>query len=196
MKSAKEICFDSLYLYLSRLAIFTDAEKQILERAFTFREVPKNCKLTEAGKIAAEVFFISRGLIHLYYDKDGEEITSFIFKEGLFASCYDSFLCQQPSIQTLETLERCQLLTIDFKQLQQLYNDLPKFNVIARKVTEQRFINLQMILSSFILDSPEERYRKFVSQHGDLLLRVKHSIIASYLGVTPVSLSRIRKRLL
>ncbi|RYZ20118.1 MAG: hypothetical protein EOO10_23570 [Chitinophagaceae bacterium] len=67
---------------------------------------------------------------------------------------------------------------------------------MARKVAEQRFINAQLLLSSFILDSPEERYRKFEGQHGDLLLRVPHHIIASYLGITPVSLSRIRKRLM
>jgi CRP-like cAMP-binding protein len=52
------------------------------------------------------------------------------------------------------------------------------------------------MLSSFILDSPEERYRQFEKQHGDLLLRVPHHMIASYLGITPVSLSRIRKRLM
>jgi CRP/FNR family transcriptional regulator, anaerobic regulatory protein len=63
-------------------------------------------------------------------------------------------------------------------------------------VAEQRFINAQLLLSSFILDSPEERYRKFEDMHGDLLLRVPHHMIASYLGITPVSLSRIRKRLM
>ena len=69
-------------------------------------------------------------------------------------------------------------------------------HIVARKVAEQRFINAQMMLASFILDSTEERYCKFEEQHGDLLLRVPHHIIASYLGITPVSLSRIRKRLM
>jgi hypothetical protein len=69
-------------------------------------------------------------------------------------------------------------------------------NILTRKVAEQRFINAQRILSSFILDSPEDRYRKFEEQNKDLLQRVPQHIIASFLGITPVSLSRIRKRII
>ncbi len=188
--------FKNLYEYIQPFVSFTESEKQILESAFTFRQVPKKFKLAEEGKIAKELYFILNGLVRLYYTKDGEEITGYIFKENLFASSYDSFLRQVPSIQTLETLEECDLLVISYKRLQQLYDELHKMHIVARKVAEQRFINAQLMLSSFILDSPEERYRKFEQQHGDLLLRVPHHIIASYLGITPVSLSRIRKRLM
>ena len=188
--------FENFYSYTNQIVTFTSSEKQIVESAFTFRQVPKRFKLAEEGKIAKELFFILKGLVRLYYTKDGEEITGFIFKENLFASSYDSFLRQVPSIQTLETLEDCDLLVINKRELDELYEALPKMHILARKVAEQRFINAQMILSSFILDSPEERYRKFEEQHGDLLLRVPHHIIASYLGITPVSLSRIRKRLM
>lgn len=188
--------FKNLYEYIQPFVSFTESEKQILESAFTFRQVPKKFKLAEEGKIAKELYFILNGLVRLYYTKDGEEITGYIFKENLFASSYDSFLRQVPSIQTLETLDDCDLLVISYKRLQQLYDELHKMHIVARKVAEQRFINAQLMLSSFILDSPEERYRKFEQQHGDLLLRVPHHIIASYLGITPVSLSRIRKRLM
>ena len=188
--------FENFYKYTDTIVTFTNSEKQILESAFTFRQVPKRFKLAEEGKTAKELFFILKGLVRLYYTKDGDEITGFIFKESLFASSYDSFLRQVPSIQTLETLEDCDLLVINKRELDQLYEALPKMHILARKVAEQRFINGQMILSSFILDSPEERYRKFEEQHGDLLLRVPHHIIASYLGITPVSFSRIRKRIM
>ncbi|HCR54650.1 MAG TPA: Crp/Fnr family transcriptional regulator, partial [Cytophagales bacterium] len=124
-----------------------------------------------------------------------EEITGFIFKEHLFASSYDSFLRKVPSLQTLETLEACELLVITYQKLEELYVTLPKINVLTRKVAEQRFINGQQILSSFLLESPEERYRRFEVQHKDLLQRVPQNMIASFLGITPVSLSRIRKRM-
>jgi CRP-like cAMP-binding protein len=88
------------------------------------------------------------------------------------------------------------LLVINKTELEKLYEALPKMHILARKVAEQRFINAQLMLSSFILDTPEERYSKFEKQHGHLLLRVPHHIIASLLGITPVSLSRIRKRLI
>ena len=190
------LMFEPLYQYIQPFAALSGPETEILEHAFFFRQVPKKHKLAEEGKIAKELYFIIKGLVRLYYTKDGEEITGYIFKENLFASSYDSFLRQAPSMQTLETLEDCDLLVISYTRLQQLYDELPKMHIVARKVAEQRFINAQMMLSSFILDSPEERYRKFAAQHGDLLLRVPHHIIASYLGITPVSLSRIRKRLM
>jgi CRP-like cAMP-binding protein len=191
-----ESMFAAFYQYTNKIITFTESEKQILEDAFTFRQVPKKFKLTEEGKIAKELYFVLKGLVRLYYTKDGEEITGFIFREQLFASSYDSFLRQVPSIQTLETLEDSDLLVIGYTRMQQLYEQLPKMHILARKVAEQRFINAQLMLSSFILDSPEERYRKFEAQHGDLLLRVPHHMIASYLGITPVSLSRIRKRVM
>ena len=112
--------FKNLYEYIQPFVSFTESEKQILESAFTFRQVPKNFKLAEEGKIAKELYFILNGLVRLYDTKDGKEITGYIFKENLFASSYDSFLRQVPSIQTLETLEDCDLLVISYKRLQQL----------------------------------------------------------------------------
>ncbi|MBH2003367.1 MAG: Crp/Fnr family transcriptional regulator [Sphingobacteriia bacterium] len=188
--------FEQFFANASNLVRFTNQEKQLIEHAFTFRQVPKKFKLTEQGKIAREVCFINKGLLRLYYTKDGEDITAFIFKENLFASCYDSFLRKVPSILTLEALEDADLLVINYEELHQLYELVPAMNTLSRKIAEQRFVNAQMILSSYILDSPEERYRKFEAEHGDLLLRVPHYMIASFLGITPVSLSRIRKRLM
>ena len=171
-------------------------ERAVFENAFTFRQVPKKFTLVDYGQITRELFFINKGLLRLYYKKDGEEITGFIFREGLFASSYDSFLRQAPSIQYLETLEDCELLVLRHEKMEELYRILPKINIFTRKVAEQRFINAQMILSSFLLDTPEERYVKFVEHNADLLLRVPHHLIASYLGITPVSMSRIRKRIM
>lgn len=188
--------FEKFYQYIHQFASFTDSEKKLLSSAFVFKQVPRKFRLAEEGRIAKELYFINKGLIRLYYNKEGEEITGYIFKDGLFASSYDSYLQQTPGIQILETLEDCDLLVISKKGLDQLYGQLPQMQVLGRKVAEQRFINAQQMLSSFIMDSPEERYRKFEEQQGDLLLRVPHHMIASYLGITPVSLSRIRKRLM
>jgi CRP-like cAMP-binding protein len=188
--------FQSFYQYTSSIVSFSGSEKALVESAFTYRQVPAKFKLVEEGKIARELYFILEGLVRLYYTKDGEEITGFLFKEQLFASSYDSFLRQVPSIQTLETIEPCNLLVISKERLDNLYQELPKMQVLGRKVAEQRFINAQLLLSSFILDSPEERYRKFEESHKDLLLRVPQHMIASFLGITPVSLSRIRKRIM
>lgn len=186
--------YTALHQLVSQFVSLSSREKQVLENAFVFREIPKNFKLVEPGRIATELYFINKGLLRLYYVKDSEEITGFIFREHLFASSYESFLRQAPSIQALESLEPCELLVTSYERIQELYESLPKINILTRKVAEQRFINSQMILSSFLLDTPEQRYQKFEAQNRDLLQRVPQKIIASYLGITPVSLSRIRKR--
>jgi CRP-like cAMP-binding protein len=187
--------FEALHRMVSHFVRFTDDEKRIFEQAFTVRHIPRKFTLIKEGQIARELFFINTGMLRLYYNKQGEEITGFIFREHLFSGSYESFIRQEPGIQYLESLEDCELLVLSYDNLNHLYEILPKVNIMTRKIAEQRFINAQKILSSFLLDSPEQRYCKFADEHADLLLRVPHHIIASYLGITPVSMSRIRNRL-
>ena len=188
--------FEKLHKLAGQFVHFTSKEKLIFENAFTFKQIPKNYTLVKEGEIADEIYFINKGLLRLYYNKEGEYITGYIFREHLFASSYDSFLQRAPSIQYLESLEESDLLAITYDRMEELYKELPKMNILVRKIAEQRFINAQQILSSFLIDSPEVRYRKFAGKNGDLFLRIPHHIIASYLGITPVSLSRIRKRVI
>jgi CRP-like cAMP-binding protein len=187
--------YQQIHHSIAQFVNLSDKEKDYLEEAFTIRHVPKTFKLVEEGQVSKELYFINKGLIRLFYNKEGEEITGYIFKENLFSSSYDSFLTQAPSLQTLETLEDSELLVINRDDLDVLYEQVPKMHIFIRKMAEQRFINVQRILSSFILDSPAERYSKFEATNKDLLQRVPQHYIASFLGITPVSLSRIRKRL-
>ncbi len=175
---------------------FNAREKELFQSAFTYREVPRHVTLIREGQVANELYFIKKGLLRLYYNKEGDYITAYFFREHLFAGSFESFLQSSPGIQYLETLEKSELLVLTKEKLDELYETMPKINILTRKIAEQRFINAQQILSSFLLDSPEERYRKFIRQNSDLFLRIPHHLIASYLGITPVSLSRIRKRLM
>jgi CRP-like cAMP-binding protein len=187
--------YKALKEQLNAIVPISEKEWNIIRNKFIFRQVPKKFVLVKTGDIADEVYFVNKGLLRLYYEKDGEEITAFIYSENLFASSYDSFLSKTKSNQCIDAIEDCDLLVLSYQAMQELYAEVPKFNIIARIVAEQRFINAQRILSSFILDSPEERYLKFTKQFPNLIQRVPQHIIASYLGVTPVSLSRIRKRI-
>ncbi len=186
--------FELLQQVSGSLVRLNDQEWERFKTAFSSRKVNKKTLLVKSGQICKEIYFINKGLLRLFYDKEDLEITAFIFKEGLFATSYDSFLKQSPGIQNLEAIDDSELLVISFDELNKLYEEIPAMHIFTRKMAEQRFINAQNILSSFILDSPETRYYKFEKEHPDLLLRVPHHLIASFLGITPVSMSRIRAR--
>ncbi len=188
--------YGQLHQSINQFIETSEEEKDLLERSFTYREVAKKFRLVDFGKVSTHIYFINKGIIRLFYPKEGEEITGYLFKENLFSSSYDSFLTQTPSSQILEAVEDCELLVISSEDMERLYAKIPSMHIFTRKMAEQRFINAQRILSSFILDSPEERYKKFEAANKDLINRVPQHYIASFLGITPVSLSRIRKRLM
>ena len=187
---------EQLSIILNRLLPLEQEEWQLLADSFERINVPAKTVLTEEGSKAQEIFYISQGILRLYYNtRDNEQVTAFLFSENMFASSLESFLLQAPSNQVLETLEPCTLLVITKERLENLYQNVPKTHILMRKVMEHRFVMAQQLLSSYILASPQERYQQFAAKNPDLLQRVPQHIIASFLGVTPVSLSRIRKRL-
>ncbi len=127
--------------------------------------------------------------------KEGEEKTLFFFKEGMIAGSIESYLTQTPSELILEALEDTELLAISGEGLQELYDLSIKFSKAGLLLTQHRLATLMKFFTSFVFDSPEARYQEFQKNHPDLIQRVPQHIIASFLGITPVSLSRIRKRI-
>lgn len=174
---------------------FEEKEWAIIADAFTPIQISAKQTLSHLGKIEDKLYFVIKGILRLYcLDTRQDEKTIFLFSENHFASCYHSFLTRTPSAQALETLEDCTLLSICKKDFDQMHLSVPKMNIVTRMIADQRFINGQNIFMGHITRTPEERYLEFEKQHGNLMLRVPQNIIASFLGVTPVSLSRIRKR--
>lgn len=187
--------FGQLFAVVSNMLHLTEKEWQLFTAAFTYRSVPKKYVLVNVGQVAREAYFINKGAARLLFTKDGEEISAnFIFENGFIASL-ESFLLQTPSRQAIETLEDCELLVITKSKLDELIAAQPMFNGFSRAIAEMAFIMLQKRASSFILDSPEERYQNMLKERPEILARVPQHMIASYLGITPVSLSRIRKRI-
>ncbi|WP_165825435.1 Crp/Fnr family transcriptional regulator [Pedobacter yonginense] len=180
-----------------RCVILNISEWEAFKESFTLIKVPAKKILLKKGQVAHHLYFVNHGILRLYYiNSRGEDITAFFFKEKLFAGSYESFILQKPSLQQIEALEDTELLSISFDKLQELYKEIPKINILTRVITEQRFITGQEIFSSFILKTAEERYVLFSEKHPDLLLRVPLQYVASFLGMTAVSLSRIRRRLI
>lgn len=174
---------------------FTDAELELVMKYFEVKNIKKKTILLKAGDTAQELYFIVSGCMRLFYEKDGADISAYFFTDLMFAGAYDSFASRQPSRHSIETSEDCQILTISYKGWQQLFIELPKMNRFVLKIIEERFISLHKLYTSLILDTPEERFINLQTERPDILQRIPQHQIATFLGVTPVSLSRIRNRL-
>jgi len=175
---------------------FNDSELEIIMPYFEQKIFKKKSILLEIGKVSNEVFYLINGCIRLYCEKDGEELSTYFFTENMFAGSYDSFLSRKLSKVAIETLEDCEVLVLSHESLESLYQVFPKMNEFIRKAIEQRFVLLHDLFISYLLNSPEERYLTLIKDRPELLQRIPQHQIASFLGITPVSLSRIRNRVL
>jgi CRP-like cAMP-binding protein len=177
-----------------QITSFSDSELTIVLKYFEKKTIKKKTNLLQAGKIANEVYFIISGCMRLFCEKDGVELSTYFFTERTFAGSYASFISRKPSQHSIETVEDCQVLSLSYQALQELYNIFPKMNEFIRKSIEERFVVIHDLFTSYILNSPEERYLSLLKDSPDLLNRIPQHQIASFLGITPVSLSRIRNR--
>jgi CRP-like cAMP-binding protein len=173
---------------------FNDSELEIIMPYFEQKKFKKKSILLQSNKISNEVFYIVEGCIRLYCEKNGQDLTTYFFTENMFAGTYDSFISRKPTRIAMEALEDTEVLALSYKALEELYKVFPKMNEFVRKSIEQRFVVLHDLFTSYLLNSPEERYINLIKERPDLLKRIPQHQIASFLGITPVSLSRIRNR--
>ena len=188
--------FQQFWHFADSFVPFSQQEKEKVQQKFTLKDIPSFHPLVNIGETSSEIYFVNRGCLRFYYLlPSGDEVTGFIFEEEHFAGVLESFFTQTPSTQVLQTLENCELLALSFTDLHHLYQQVPKMNVLVRMILEQRMAYAQKVVASLIMQTPVERYEQLLQNRPGLLQRVPQKILASYLGITPVSLSRIRKRI-
>jgi len=173
---------------------FNDSELEIIMPYFEAKKFKKKTQLLDIGKVSNEVYYLIKGCIRLYCEKDEEELSTYFFTENMFAGSYDSFLSRKRSKVAIETLEECDVLVLTHEAQEELYEVFPKMNEFIRKAIEARFVLLHDLFISYLLNSPQERYLTLLKERPELLQRIPQHQIASFLGITPVSLSRIRNR--
>ncbi len=148
------------------------------------------------GKIFKKIFYIKKGLLRIFFvTESGEEKTFFFRWEGQIAAIPECIFDNQPTRQTWQALEDCELMEIDFDIVEKLSENNISLIKTRLGFAEKMFLDALKRVESFILDKPEERYQKLIIQKPEIVKRVADKHIASFIGVTPVSLSRIRKRL-
>lgn len=166
-----------------------------LQTMFTEIRVPAKTTLLREGEIANRIYFINEGCLRLWFNDDGRDITFQFFFEHQEVSSFESFYNNEASLFNIETIEPSHLIIIEKDNYQKMLKMLPQLKEYSSELLANRFVNYTKLFLSRIKDSPEKRYMELCSQNPQLLERIPHHYIASYLGITPVSLSRIRSRI-
>ncbi|WP_020528872.1 Crp/Fnr family transcriptional regulator [Flexithrix dorotheae] len=180
---------------LNELVKLNPEEEELITSSFTPLTLSKGDFFLREGNVCKYVGFLRKGLVRYFVLKNEEESTFEFTKEGDFISDYSSFNRKEKSIQNIEAIEDCDLLVINQEKLHYIFNNIPNGNHLGRLIIEHRFDVMVNQLLAVYMQNSEQRYQKFVSDYADLTQRIPQYLIASYVGVQPPSLSRIRKRL-
>lgn len=184
-----------LIYYIQKWVDLSEADAASILAAFEPIAVKKKTQLLAPQEVCRYVYFITSGSMRSYHiDQKGTEHIYQLRLENSWISDLESFFSQKPSKYYIESMEDSTLLRISFDKLEMLYAEVPKMERYFRILFQKAYINALQRLNSTMWDSAEERYQDMVKENCDILQRVPQTYIASYLGITPESLSRIRKK--
>lgn len=185
-----------LIAFLSKIDALTPEEITELAGQITVHQIKKDTILVHQGKVCRLCYFVLKGCLRQYTLEDGVEKTIAFYTEDQAINFFTSKNSQTPSGSSLATLEDALLLIGNPEEEMEMYAKFPKLERIAQAMVEQEFGKTQDAFASFITSSPEQRYLNLLNERPDLVQRVPQRLLASYLGMTPESLSRIRKRII
>lgn len=183
-----------LRAYLAEKIRFTANTETLLHDLCTVENYPKKTYLVERGQICKKVFFIEKGVSRAYYLQKGKEVTSFFAKEGQFVTANNSLLTGQSSDYNIQLIEDSQVISINYEKLQIYINDYPKLQHLVRLITHELFLRVDERIKKILFLTPEERYLNFLKDFPNLSLRVPLGHIASYIGISQETLSRVRAK--
>ncbi len=183
--------------FISRLKeygyISSDAEKALQMKIQCIAKT-KGSYIIKEGQIAPSFFVIERGLVRSFLKRDGQEITVWFGYENVPFASIASFFDNKPSLETIQCLEDCVFQYIDGKDLNELYKQYNEINTIGRKILEEYLKILDERSFSLQTQSAEDRYKALIQNEPEIIKRVPLGYIASYLGVSQETLSRVRRK--
>lgn len=183
-----------LHAYLERISPFTKEDWNFTLQSFKEEKYKKGDYFIKEGGYCEKVSFVSEGLFKLYYLVEGQEKIMLFFAEGQFLTDYFGYLTQTPSIRPIEALEDSVVYTITRKKLNHLIETSQTWSNIARIMAERAYILAVQRANRLLHDDFDTRFITFMTEYPSLWQRVPQYMIASYLGMTPETLSRVKKR--
>jgi CRP-like cAMP-binding protein len=170
---------------------------EIIERIkdiFDREEFPAKTLLVKEGTLAKKLFYIEKGCCRAWFNNDGKDVTYQFLFEGNFASSFETIISNDISWYSVETLEPTVMYSVGIEDFRKHMEQHLHIKAFYYQYVEKRLLFYQKLFVDHIKDSPEQRYRELLEQHPEIVLRVPQHYIASFLGITSVSLSRIRNR--
>lgn len=177
---------------ISRAKFTADDISTLLEKA-SFKQYDKNELILREGETEQYVSFVMEGMARLFFFRGEKEHSIDFFFRGSFLSSYESFITQTPSVFSIQALSPLSLLRINHTEIQLLFEKNAKLQQIGRILTEELFMRLSERVQDLLSLSATERYNKLLDLQPEYVLNIPLKYLASYLNVTPESLSRIRK---
>jgi CRP-like cAMP-binding protein len=183
---------ESLIRYLQTIYSLSADAVTALENICTTLDIKKGRNLQSIGQTCRTIYFIVSGCGRIFYYKDEVDVTEYFAFENNFVARVESLFTGRPSKKGIQMLEDSTVIAINAVLLNTLYDEYHEIERVFRKVTEAGYIETVNRLESLQFHSAEERYNSLLAEHPEIIQRVPQKYIASYLGITPVSLSRIR----
>lgn len=186
---------DPLLQYFSDLIVLTVAEKEYVTQRFKPRLFRKRQYALQEGNVSNQMYFVVKGCLRMYkIDEKGSIHLIQFAAEDHWITDLGSFYSEQPSELAIDAVEDSMVLQISHNDLIALYTEAPKFHRIFRVLIENSFVSLQKRLLQTISSTADERYKYFIETYPDLVNRLPQTQIASFLGITPEFLSRLRNK--
>ncbi|WP_339205723.1 Crp/Fnr family transcriptional regulator [Paenibacillus sp. FSL K6-3182] len=184
-----------LFKYMTKFTSLSDEEQQAIVDDILIEEYKKGTILLRQGDVPTKCYFVLKGIVRQYLiDEAGKEVTSNFFTEEQAVSIFNRHQQNKPSAYTLTCLEDCILVVGELNDEKGMFNKHLQLESMVRIMVEENLGEVQDELTSFIASAPEERYKALLRKRPHLVDRVPQHQLASYLGITPESLSRIKKR--
>lgn len=187
--------FDILLSHIQNKVDLTEGQRDQIQSFFTFKKLRKKHYLLQEGEICKCLSFVSKGLLKSYVldEKGNERINMFAF-EGWWISDFNSFINQEKAVLNIDAIEETEVLMISLADYERMMLEIPVMDRYFRILYQNSLVTKDyrlMVSNSF---TAEEKYMQFAQRSPEIIKRVPHNLIASYLGLAPETVSRIRKK--
>jgi CRP-like cAMP-binding protein len=180
---------------ISDIVHLTDEQMELILGYFKPLHVKRNELLLRAGEQSQYMNFVGKGCLRIFFIKqDGQEVTRYLAFENIFATGLASFIARQPSMEYIQAMENSYILRIHHKDFYYLLEVIPAWEKFFRNYLEGAYMNNLDIYQREVTKDAEERYKELVSKHPDIVLRLPNKVVATYLNMSPETLSRMKRK--